>query len=297
MDDPDGALEAAIGMDCAAAIAAIPLSPGYSGSVCDFDLAVWLGDHVTVGSVCPASCGTCATAGGGGGGCTAVTPRLQQLKPLLGACYRADPELRDAVILWRQRASHEALELAGRVHSLAARHLAINIGQMHDMYDVIDANADAILAAEPGDPHALFVKALYAHAAGDMPSYRAHAGWLRVASAAAAAALDRATNDVVLAWSEYDTMRTTADVVALSHSWEPESLALVVFGAPVQNDGTPSPPLQDRLDAALVLAAAFPAATIIASGGASRRRDCHSAAPHSPFSRSFNRDGEIASAE
>lgn len=34
------------------------------------------------------------------------------------------------------------------------------------------------------------------------------------------------------------------------------------------NDGTPSPPLQDRLDAALSLAGAFPAATIIASGGA-----------------------------
>lgn len=76
------------------------------------------------------------------------------------------------------------------------------------------------------------------------------------------------TADVVLAWTGYDTMRTTADVVELARSWQPDNLALVIFGCPILPDGTPSPPLQDRLDAALALAAAFPNAVIIASGGA-----------------------------
>lgn len=99
-------------------------------------------------------------------------------------------------------------------------------------YDVIDTNADAILAAQPGDPHALFVKALYAHAANDLAGAREHAGRLRASSPEAASALDRATNDVVLAWSEYGSMRTTAEVVALAGSWEPQSLAIVIFGEP-----------------------------------------------------------------
>ena len=56
-----------------------------------------------------------------------------------------------------------------------------------------------------GDPHALFVKALYAHAAGDGEGYRTYGDRLRASSAAAAAALDRATADVVLAWSGCDS--------------------------------------------------------------------------------------------
>ena len=277
VDDPDGALQAAVGLSCEEAIAAVPAVPGFSGNACDFDLVAWLQEDMRVADVCPASCGTCSgrrlqNAGEQEGeqeGCVAITGRMQQLKPLLGCCYTSDPELRDAVILWRQRASHEALELAGRVDSLAARHLAINIAQMHDMYDVIDENADAILAQEPGDPHALFVKALYAHAAGDTEQYHTYAGRLRESPAAhVAAALDRVTADVVLAWTGYDTMRTTVDVVELARSWQPDNLALVIFGCPILPDGTPSPPLQDRLDAALALAAAFPNAVIIASGGA-----------------------------
>ena len=45
-DDTAGRLEAAVGMDCAGAMAAIPTISGFSGEVCDFDLAVWLTDDV-----------------------------------------------------------------------------------------------------------------------------------------------------------------------------------------------------------------------------------------------------------
>ena len=37
--------------------------------------------------------------------------------------------------------------------------------------------------------------------------------------------------------------------------------------------------------------------SILAGGSISRRRDCHPAAPPSPFSRRFNRDGEGTAAE
>ena len=134
-DDPDGALQAAVGLSCAAAIAAIPTA------ACSFDLATWLGDHRPLSDLCPASCGSCT----GQPECVAITPRLQQLRPQLGGCYMHQPELRDIVILWRERASEEALAQLVGVDSLLARHLAINIGQMHDMYAVIDTFATRAL--------------------------------------------------------------------------------------------------------------------------------------------------------
>ena len=45
-DDTDGRLQAAVGMDCAGAMAAIPTMGGFSGEVCDFDMSVWLTDDV-----------------------------------------------------------------------------------------------------------------------------------------------------------------------------------------------------------------------------------------------------------
>ena len=129
-----------------------------------------------------------------------ITARMQNLKPQLGICYERTPELRDAVLLWRERASDPALRRLSKVTGLEARHLAINIAQMHDMYDTIDAQAEQILAASPSDPHALFVKALYAHAAEQAADYASFASRLREASPSSAAALDRAVSDVDLAW-------------------------------------------------------------------------------------------------
>ena len=193
-----------------------------------------------------------------------ITARMQALRPALGICYERLPRLHDAVLLWRERASDAALEMLSGVEGLEQRHLAINIAQMHDMYDVIDTNADAILAAAPDDPHALFVKALYAHAAGQLTDYDAFSARLHAASPTAAVALDRAVNDVILAWD------TTYPPPRIPQRWQPTQLAIVVFGCPVLPDGTPSPGLQDRLDAALGLHAQYPDALIIASGGAVR---------------------------
>ena len=56
-DDAEGVLEAAIGMDCTAAMAAIPQAPSFSGDVCDFNLSVWLRQDLLVRHICCASCG------------------------------------------------------------------------------------------------------------------------------------------------------------------------------------------------------------------------------------------------
>ena len=204
-------------------------------------------------------------------GGVAITTRMQALRPALGVCYERSARLRDIVLLWRERQSETALEMLAGVDGLEARHLAINIAQMHDMYDVIDTNANAILDVSPADPHALFVKALYAHAADQLDAYAGFAAQLRSASPAAAVALDRAVSDVLLAW---DTTYPPPTVAQLPARWRPDRLAIVVFGCPVLADGTPSPSLQDRLDAALLLHARYPSALIIASGGAVRVAVC-----------------------
>lgn len=237
-DDPDGSLQQVLGLSCSEALAAVPTIPEFSGDPCLFDLSAWLPEELRVVDVCPLSCHVCADAPSEdelGEGCVAVTERMQQLQPIFGGCYASDPTLNDAITLWRQRASHEALEhLAALPDNLSARHLAINIAQMHDMYDVIDENADLILADTPGDAHALFVKALYAHAAEELAEYAAYFTRLRASSQRMAAVLDRVTADVVLTWMGYDSMRNTQDLVALAATWQPANLALVIFGAPVQ---------------------------------------------------------------
>ena len=58
-DDPEGALEAAVGMDCAAAIAAVSGSGGAGAAVCDFSLRVWLREELTMADVCSVSCNSC----------------------------------------------------------------------------------------------------------------------------------------------------------------------------------------------------------------------------------------------
>eukprot|EP01052_Picozoa_sp_SAG31_P064075 SAG31_NODE_22954_length_514_cov_1.000000_2_plen_88_part_01 len=50
-DDPSGALQAAIGMDCTAALAAIP-----QPNPCTFSLTAWLHRDIIVSDICPVSC-------------------------------------------------------------------------------------------------------------------------------------------------------------------------------------------------------------------------------------------------
>ena len=103
-----------------------------------------------------------------------------------------------------------------------------------------------------------------AHAFDDVAAFTGFSARLRESSPTAAAALDRTVNDVALAWSAYPPLTPST----LPVGWMPRRLAIVAFGAPVRSDGTPTPSLQDRLDALLVLASYFPDSQIIASGGA-----------------------------
>ena len=68
-DDPTGELQAAIQLDCTAAIA-------QTGGSCDFSLAVWFHRAATLAEICPVSCGTCGgtpsppSPAATGGGCS-----------------------------------------------------------------------------------------------------------------------------------------------------------------------------------------------------------------------------------
>lgn len=195
-----------------------------------------------------------------------ITAGMQELVPLIGACYWPVPELQDAVLLYRQRTPDAALASLDRVQQLQARHMAVNVGQMYDKFDVIDGNANEILRANPADPHALFVKALYAHAFNDSASYSSYFQKLSQASPNALVALDRAVNDVMLAWDPRSYPPYTPE--NLPKGWTPQKLAIVVFGCPVRDDGTPEPCLEERLNATLKLTTAFPEAQVLTSGGA-----------------------------
>ena len=92
-DDPDGALVAAIGMDCTAAMAAIAANPDNDAGadVCLFDLSTWLAEDVTVGGIC---CATCAAAGPmelGGPELDGPEPEPEP-EPEPTACTRDDPD-------------------------------------------------------------------------------------------------------------------------------------------------------------------------------------------------------------
>lgn len=196
----------------------------------------------------------------------AITDRLQDLVPKLGICYESEPKLWDAVLLWRERAPQEALKVLATVDDLEARHMAVDIGQLHDMYDVVETNANAILAQHPGDTHALWAKAICAVGAGDAQHSAVAEAALLAASPRAAAALDGAVASVALAWDARNFPPYTPQ--RLPQGWSPHAAVIVVFGCLVEDDGTPSPSLRDRLQAALELAKEYPQASIIASGGA-----------------------------
>jgi uncharacterized SAM-binding protein YcdF (DUF218 family) len=200
---------------------------------------------------------------------TALTVRMQNLKPPLGITQENDPSLRLAVLLWRERKQDAALSILKDISgekALAAKHLAVNIGQMHDLLDVVNENIKEILLANPFNPHALFVKSLYEMAQGQDCAYQVTSRKLRSVSPQAYAALDRTVNDVVLAWDSRNFPPCTPET--LPKGWRPADLAIVVFGCPVNPDKTPTPALYARLVATLALSKEFPGATIIASGGA-----------------------------
>ena len=60
-DDPDGVLEATIGLSCASAFEAIKSSdPSAEGHECEFSLASWLHEALTIADLCPESCNRCS---------------------------------------------------------------------------------------------------------------------------------------------------------------------------------------------------------------------------------------------
>lgn len=209
-----------------------------------------------------------------------ITSIRQSLVPLIGACYWPTAALRPAVLLYRERAPDAALANLAKIPGLEARHLAVNVGQMYDRYEVIDANADKILHTLPWNPHALFVKALYAHAFKEADAFREHSRLLQRESPTSWGALDRAVGDVALAWDARRYPPYKPDT--LPAEWSPEKAVLVVLGCPVRPNGTPEPCLEERLNATLKLAGRLPRSQIITSGGA-----VSSEHPEGPFMRDW----------
>jgi len=213
------------------------------------------------------------------------TKRMQSLQPRVGRCYVSDPNLLPAVRLWRERQPDFALQLLSNISGsnesvTSAMHLAIDIAQLHDMYDVVFENVQKILKSNPKDAHALFVRALYAAAEAQthnpkLSKFKGEtAEWeaLKDASPYFASVLGRIASDAELAWAEPSPF-PAIPVANLTLSTHPGNLVIAVFGwGPVQGDEKDGwkalPPMQQRIDAAQKLAASFPDASIIASGGA-----------------------------
>jgi hypothetical protein len=173
---------------------------------------------------------------------------------------------------------------------LMAEHLMINIGQMHDMYDEISKNVEAILKVYPNDVEALFVKALYTACAmhnmnnedlklfrpgNDHTTVESTEEWkaLNAVSPYFGSVLKRVADDAVNAWdSEFSPSGVVPLDTVLSSNY-PGTLVIGIFGwGPItgnDDDGwTALPPMQERIDAGFKLAEHFKEAQIIASGGA-----------------------------
>eukprot|EP00928_Gymnodinium_smaydae_P014606 TRINITY_DN15378_c0_g2_i1.p1 TRINITY_DN15378_c0_g2~~TRINITY_DN15378_c0_g2_i1.p1 ORF type:complete len:474 (+),score=80.74 TRINITY_DN15378_c0_g2_i1:79-1500(+) len=226
-----------------------------------------------------------------------VTPsqRLQGLEPRVGRCYVANEALVPAVRLYRERRPDVALEALQQLIAAKgtdaetaklARHMAINVAQLHGGDAVILDNAKAILAENPTDTHALFVLALYcaysiqtkqaavsAFNPGGADTLESSEAWkaLNESSQSLAQLLQRIANDIKNAWDSNGQPRDVLPVDEIKRKSWPGQLVVGIcgWGPILQKEGhlSPLPPLQQRIDAASELAQAFPTALIIASGG------------------------------
>jgi len=226
-----------------------------------------------------------------------ITPTkvMQSLEPRVGRCYVGNEQLLPAVRLWRERQPYFALKVLEKVQADAgmdaasvalARSLIVDIAQMHDMYTFIHENARDILTDNPQDVHARFVMALYDACAqhtgnpslsmfkpGKSDAVESSKEWkkLHASSPFFAKLLSRVADDVKSTWDK----NTPVDVVPVETVAGKKFAGKVVIGVfgwgPVKGKeghyyGTP--PMKQRVDAALKLAHALPDAQIIASGGA-----------------------------
>lgn len=239
-----------------------------------------------------------------------VTPTkvMQALEPRLGKGYVGQLKILKAVRLWRQREPNLALELLKSIEADAnsgaaliglARHMMIDISQMHDKYTEIYLNAQAILKENPQDVHARFVMGLYHACAhhirkstgtspdalsifktGTSDDVQSEEWWkaLNKASPFFSKVLNSVRRTATGAWVRSDPVGNIPLADAIHRCW-PGNLVIGVFGwGPVVKNQAGHyeglPPMMERIDAAFRLARAFPQAQIIASGGAVSSDKC-----------------------
>lgn len=115
-----------------------------------------------------------------------------------------------------------------------------------------------------GDIHALYIKAMYTNALGDGELFNETWSQLRLSSPSASRNLERSITEVEGAFQRNFSY-------SLPDGFQPSdspSFGIVIFGAPVNADGTPGPLLQSRIDKALEIYKQLPNAHFICSGGA-----------------------------
>jgi len=229
------------------------------------------------------------------GTCYDITEISQSLIPDMRECYAVkDSALVDASLLWNQRVGrgYPALATLEAIGTMHAKHMAIDVALMFDHWGVVAHYVQEILAEDPNDAHALFVKAMYGFkdvlpgvAKADVPAIVEK---LMDVAPKTAKMVDRALADVTMLWEhEFQTpfygpsdsglkdmcetgMGNFSDVtglfsrfecVALPEDFHPKNVGILIFGA--NNDVL----LDVRIHAATMLASKFPDAPIIATGG------------------------------
>jgi len=225
------------------------------------------------------------------GSCFEITELFQSLIPDMRECYAENyPELVDAALLWNERSMSgiPAIAAAEGVGTIEGKHMQIDIALMFDHWDIVDKAIGDILATNPDDVHALFVKAMYGFEGVlpnvDPPEVLGIIAHLDIVSPNAAKLVDRTLAEVKRVWFKeflhplYGPDKYICEIgmdgdvtgmlfnnfecKAIAEEFHPSKIAILVFGANNENI------INARVAVAKNLADRFPHAVILATGGA-----------------------------
>ncbi|MGF1760888.1 YdcF family protein [Photobacterium sagamiensis] len=178
--------------------------------------------------------------------------------------YAKDATLAPVVEDFKTRQFQEGLNLVDAIvakdpANLDAHRMGMLIGTNKDDFTTIIHHADSILAQQPTDAQALYMKAIYSKGTG-LQGYDAAYQTMSIAKPNAAKAMKDVVTAVDALW-EKPVYKEAPDV-------SPDGLGILALGSPANPDGTPQPRLQNTLNRTLELANAFPKSPIFVTGGA-----------------------------
>ncbi len=191
---------------------------------------------------------------------------MDAMVPAYGASYTKVPYLRRDVVAyrrWRWRTLHTSLDAKTRANPsyLNTYRLAADAYLVNGRYPEALGQLDEVLRRRPADPHALAVTALIRHVQGVSSDATCRLARLRAQAPAAAAAVAQLVRFTRQSMSQ----RYVAEPVLAT---APE--AIVVFGQPALDNGTPTSGLLQRLTTTKGLAERYPTAVVVVSGAAVR---------------------------